>query len=59
MRQYSIEMFFNRSETRSQKNRYLQPICWKHLLCTEISVDVYVVCVISGRVVNCQPKHTA
>ena len=41
------------------KNKYLQPICWKHLLCIEISVDVYAVCVFSGRVVNVPPKHTA
>ena len=42
------------------KNKYLQPmICWKHLLCFEISVDVYAVCVFSGRGVSFQPKHTA
>ena len=40
-------------------SKYLQPICWKHLLCFEIGVDVYAVCVFSSRVVNFQPKHTA
>ena len=37
----------------------IQPIVWKHLLCFEISVDVYAVCVFSGRVVNFQHKNTA
>ena len=41
------------------KIKYLQPIGWKHLLCFEISVDVYAVCVFSGRVVNFQHKGTA
>ena len=40
------------------KNKHLQPICWKHLLCFEISADVYTLCVFSGHVVNFQPKHT-
>ena len=40
-------------------NTCSRSVGWKHLLCFEISVDGYAVCVSSDRVVNFQPKHTA